>query len=192
MSAIGSPPLTVVGHGVDEGFLSPDQIESIAARGMAQLPVDGQRVLVLIPDGTRTMPMPMLFGILERQLASRVTALDFLVALGTHVPMSDTQLSRLVGREVRDGLISSGALTKSRIFNHRWDDPSAFAHLGEIPAEEIEALTGGLLREAVPVKLNRLILDYDDILICGPVFPHEVASFQAGPSTFSPASAARS
>ena len=50
--------------------------------------------------------------------APRVAALDFLVALGTHTPMSDEQLSRLVGRPVVDG--RAGA---RRIFNHRWDDP---------------------------------------------------------------------
>src|SRR5580700_4962530 len=159
MAAIGAPPLTVVGEGLDDGYLSETDVEVIVADGLAQLPVDGLRVLVLIPDGTRTMPMPLLFGILERELGPRVRALDFLVALGTHSPMSDAQLSRLVGRDVVEGRCG-----KRRVFNHRWDDPSAFAKLGEISADEIEELTGGLLREAVPVSLNRLILDYDHIL----------------------------
>ena len=30
------------------------------------------------------------------------------------------------------------------------------------------------------MALNRLVLDYDHILICGPVFPHEVAGFSGG------------
>ncbi len=38
----------------------------------------------------------------------------------------------------------------------------------------------------MPVKLNRLILDYDYILICGPVFPHEVAGFSGGAKYFFP------
>lgn len=59
--------MTVLGHGLDDGYLTEDQIRSIAASGLAQLAVDGLRVLVLIPDGTRTMPMPLLFGILERE-----------------------------------------------------------------------------------------------------------------------------
>lgn len=185
MAAIGSPPLTIVGLGLDDGFLSAEQIRETVASGLAQLPADDARVLVLIPDGTRTMPMPMLFGILEDELASqaspRAKALDFLVALGTHTPMSDEQLSRLVGRPVVHGHCGN-----RRVFNHRWDDPAAFAKLGEIPAEEIEELTGGLLHEAVPVTLNRLILDYDHILICGPVFPHEVAGFSGGAKYFFP------
>ena len=60
-------------------------------------------MLVLVPDGTRTMPMPLLFDVLTEALPDRVAALDFLVALGTHPPMSDAALSRLVGREVVDG-----------------------------------------------------------------------------------------
>ena len=60
-------------------------------------------MLVLVPDGTRTMPMPLLFEVLTGALPDRVAALDFLVALGTHPPMSDAPLSRLVGREVVDG-----------------------------------------------------------------------------------------
>ena len=67
-----------------------------------------------------------------------------------------------------------------RIFNHRWDDPASFATLGTIPAGEIAELTGGRLSREVPVALNRLTLDYDHVLICGPVFPHEVAGFSGG------------
>src|SRR5579863_2650507 len=185
MAAIGAPPLTVISHGLDDGYLSEDQVQAVVASGLTQLALDGLRVLVLIPDGTRTMPMPLLFGILEHELGPRVRSLDFLVALGTHSPMSDAQLSGLIGRSVTDG--SCG---KHRVFNHHWDSPSAFAKLGEISADEIESLTGGLLRQAVPVNLNRLILDYDHILICGPVFPHEVAGFSGGAKYFFPGIAA--
>ncbi len=181
MAAIGSPPLTVVGFGLDQGCLSDRQIRELAADGLAQLPVDDARVLVLIPDGTRSMPLPLLFEILKHQLGPRVRDLDFLVALGTHQPMSDAQLSRLMGQPVADGKCG-----KHRIFNHHWDRPDTFADLGEISAEEVASLTGGLLRQAGPVKLNRLILAYDHILICGPVFPHEVAGFSGGAKYFFP------
>jgi nickel-dependent lactate racemase len=150
-------------------------LRRIVADGLAPLRLDGRRVLVIVPDGTRTMPMPEMFGILEELLGERVSALDYLVALGTHQPMSDAQLSRLVGRPVVDG--RAGA---SRIFNHRWDLPGTFADLGTIPADEIRELTAGLLEQDVRVALNRLIFDYDQLLICGPVFPHEVVGFSGG------------
>jgi len=167
--------VSVVGRGKSEGFLSPDEFASTVREGLAALPLDGKRVLVLIPDGTRTMPMPQMFAALERDLLPRVAALDYLVALGTHIPMTDSQLSRLVGRQVLDGRAG-----KSRIFNHKWDDPGTFVTLGTIPAAEIEELTGGRLKQDVPVALNRMIRDYDHIVICGPVFPHEVVGFSGG------------
>src|SRR5512143_3098792 len=160
-----SPATEVVGEGLHQGFLTESQIRTLAARGLARLELDGRRVLVLIPDGTRTMPMPLIFDILERELGGRTASLDFLVALGTHPPMSDTQLTRLIGRPVQNG--SAG---QRRIYNHRWDDPEALITLGEISAEEIAEITGGRMHRAVPVRLNRLVLDYDHILICGPVF----------------------
>jgi len=170
---------------VAEGYLSPADVESIAREGLAALPVDGKRVLVLIPDGTRTMPMPLMFGLLERELGPRVAALDYLVALGTHSPMSDAQLSALVGRPVVDGRAGS-----HRIFNHRWDDPATFAHLGTISARQIADLSGGRCNQDVPVALNRLVLEYDHVLICGPVFPHEVAGFSGGTKYLFPGIAA--
>ncbi len=165
----------VVGRGVETGLLPVDEVRAIARDGLARLPLDGRRVLVLIPDGTRTMPMPLLFDVLDQEVGPRAAALDFLVALGTHAPMSDPQLSALVGREVRGGRAGGRG-----VFNHRWDDPTAFATLGTIPAAEIEQLTGGRLRRDVTVALNKLPLEYDHVIVCGPVFPHEVVGFSGG------------
>src|SRR5439155_13900054 len=75
---------------------------------------------------------------------------------------------------------------ESHVFNHEWADPSTFALIGEIPAAEIAALTRGRLTQSVPVSLNRRIFDYDQIIICGPVFPHEVVGFSGGNKYFFP------
>jgi lactate racemase len=171
----------IVGKGLAEGFLSPREIHSLVAEGLARLDLRGKRVLTLIPDGTRTMPMPLMFDVLERELSPRVKQLDFLIATGTHSPMSDAQISRHTGRDVVNGI--AGAMS---IFNHDGRDPGALTTLGVIPAAEIAAISGGLLCEDVPVRLNRAILDYDHILICGPVFPHEVAGFSGGTKYFFP------
>jgi nickel-dependent lactate racemase len=174
-------PSGVVGKGLARGFLSPGEVHLLVARWLDRLDLRGKRVLVLIPDGTRTMPMPLLFGILDQELSPRVKKLDFLIATGTHSPMSDAQLSRHTGREVVNGTIG-----KVAIFNHDARDPDALTRLGVIPAEEIAAISGGLLCEDVPVRLNRAVLQYEYILICGPVFPHEVAGFSGGAKYFFP------
>ncbi|HEX6314833.1 MAG TPA: lactate racemase domain-containing protein, partial [Gemmatimonadaceae bacterium] len=147
----------------------------MAREGLGGLPIDGKRVLVLVPDGTRTMPMPLMFETLEREIGPRVAAFDILVALGTHSPMSDAQLSKLLGQPVQNGRIG-----QRHVFNHRWEDPSTFVTLGTIPARDIEQLSGGRLSQDVPVALNRLVTEYDHVIICGPVFPHEVAGFSGG------------
>ena len=61
-----------------------------------------------------------------------------------------------------------------------WDDPATFTTIGSIPASEISKITHGMMSEDVPVSLNKLINDYDQLLICGPVFPHEVVGFSGG------------
>ena len=177
--------MSVVGRGVADGYLAPEEVGRLAHDGLAKLPLDGRRVLVIVPDGTRTMPMPLMFEILARALAPRVAALDYLVALGTHQPMTDAQLGNLVGRTVVGGRAGS-----HRIFNHRWDDPRTFVELGTIPAREIADLTQGRCRQDVPVALNRLVTEYDHVLICGPVFPHEVVGFSGGTKYFFPGIAA--
>jgi nickel-dependent lactate racemase len=165
----------VIGQGDTTRFLSDADVRRIVAEGFASAAIDGKRLLVLIPDATRTMPMALMFEALAETLGPRAAALDYLVALGTHQPMSDDHLSRLVGRPVVDGRAGS-----SRVFNHRWDLDGTFVTLGTIPAAEIASLSGGLLSVDVPVSLNRLLLEYDHLVICGPVFPHEVVGFSGG------------
>ncbi|MBJ7604653.1 MAG: DUF2088 domain-containing protein, partial [Candidatus Dormibacteraeota bacterium] len=67
-----------------------------------------------------------------------------------------------------------------RVFNHSWDDPASLSTVGEISAEEAFQLTDGRINHRVPVRLNRKVTEYDHIIACGPVFPHEVAGFSGG------------
>jgi nickel-dependent lactate racemase len=157
--------------------LAREDVRSTLAAGCESLPVSGKRVLVIIPDGTRTAPIPLLFELLYELLGPRVAALHYLIALGTHPPMSPDAIDRLVGVAAPERALR---YPKSRIFNHQWDQPDALTTIGVISRAETAQLTGGLLSEDVPVALNRLILEYDHTLICGPVFPHEVAGFSGG------------
>jgi len=171
----------VIGKGSASEYLTTSQAREIVAQAVASLPLDGKRVLMIIPDGTRTMPMPMMFDLFEEILKPRVKALDYLVALGTHPLMTDEHLSKLVGRAVVNGRAG-----ETHVFNHHWENRENFVTLGTIPAREIEQATGGLMSQDVPVSLNKLILDYDRLIICGPVFPHEVVGFSGGNKFFFP------
>lgn len=163
-----------IGTGSPDARLDAAQIHEIVREGMASLDLRGRRLLVIIPDGTRTMPLGLMMEAIE-SAASGVTALDYLVALGTHQPMSDEQLTRATGRPVAGGRVGT-----HRIVNHAWNDPQTFAPIGTIPASEIRELSEGRIEQDVVVALNRLIFDYDQLLICGPVFPHEVVGFSGG------------
>jgi len=171
----------MTGIGYTDRFLTAEETREIVSAGLGSLSLAGKRVLFIIPDGTRTMPMPQFFGLFQELLGGKVKALDFLVALGTHRPMDDDELSRLVGVPVVEGRAG-----ESRIFNHEWADPSTFATIGEISGAEIAQLSGGRLEKPVTVALNKLIFDYDQIIICGPVFPHEVVGFSGGNKYFFP------
>jgi nickel-dependent lactate racemase len=170
-----------IGTGSTDRYLGADEVRKVVAEGVASLDVKGKRVLILIPDGTRTMPMPQMFTLFQELLRPRVKALDYLVALGTHPPMTDAQLGKLIGQPV-----SNGKVGETRIFNHHWEDPATFTNLGTIPAKEIAQITNGLMSQDVPVTLNKLILDYDHVIVCGPVFPHEVVGFSGGNKYFFP------
>jgi nickel-dependent lactate racemase len=170
-----------IGRGAVNSFLSTDDVRQIVTQAVESGKLDGKRVIVLIPDGTRTMPMPQMFSLFQEILRPRVKALDYLVALGTHTPMTDQQLSRLVGTAVVNGKVGD-----TNVFNHLWAKPETFTNLGTIPAAEIATITDGKMSQEVPVTLNKLILDYDHIIICGPVFPHEVVGFSGGNKYFFP------
>jgi nickel-dependent lactate racemase len=173
----------VLSEGYTDRFLSEREIHDLMAEALARANLDGQRVLVIIPDHTRTAPIPLFFRLFHELLGGRVAALDYLVALGTHQPMSEGALDKLVGVTPAE---RAKKYRDVRIFNHRWDLPDTFVTIGTIPAAEIEEITGGLMRQDVPVTLNKLIFDYDQLIICGPTFPHEVVGFSGGNKYFFP------
>jgi lactate racemase len=177
------PDHQVTGYGRSCSMLSETEIEAILASGLGRMPLDGKKVLVIIPDHTRTMPLPLFFRLLTQELSGRAAALDFLVALGTHPPLSESDKQRLVGITPEQ---QAGPYRHVHIINHAWKDPQAIISLGEIPKADIEVISQGLLSMDVPVRVNRLVLDYDHILVCGPVFPHEVVGFSGGNKYFFP------
>jgi nickel-dependent lactate racemase len=173
----------VIGKGSCDRALSESEVRELMASALSGAGLDGKRVLVLIPDGTRTAPIPMMFRLFHESLNDRVETLDFLIALGTHQPMSEEGINRHVGITAEE---RATRFAKINIFNHRWDEPDQLVELGEISEAEIAEITGGLLRQSVKVRLNRLIFDYDQIIICGPTFPHEVVGFSGGNKYFFP------
>src|ERR1700687_3590624 len=93
----------VIGKGSTIATLTTEEIQELLARADEQffagagLDPSHKRVLVIIPDGTRTAPLPLMFRLLYEQLGRRVAQLDYLIALGTHPPMPQAAIDHLVG-----------------------------------------------------------------------------------------------
>ncbi|HEX2914413.1 MAG TPA: lactate racemase domain-containing protein [Chloroflexia bacterium] len=166
-----------------ERLLNEEEIESCLTQALAAQDLDGKKVLVLLPDGTRSGPVPLFYHLLYKTLADRAAKLDFLIALGTHTPMTEEQISELVGVSEQE---RATKYSKSHIYNHLWEDPETFASMGKISPDEVAEISNGMLRQEVDVRVNRKVIEYDLVLICGPVFPHEVVGFSGGNKYFFP------
>jgi len=160
-----------------EGFIQSDDVRDAIAEFFAQNDYTGKRILLIIPDNTRSGPIGDVFKIIYDCLERKVKGLDCLVALGTHQPLTEEQICKrlTIIQEERKSKYAS-----MRFFNHEWKRPETFRSIGKISADEIEKLSGGLFREEVDVAINKLIFEYDEFFILGPVFPHEVVGFSGG------------
>lgn len=174
---------TLLSTGHTTRLLTEAEIRTILDEALRDADIRNQRVLVIIPDGTRSAPMPLLFKQLCDLALPQAKALDFLVALGTHVPMSDAALNKMLGLTPEQ---RASTYARVNIFNHEWAQPETFATIGHISAGEISTITNGMLKHAADVTINKKVLEYDRIFVCGPVFPHEVAGFSGGNKYFFP------
>lgn len=164
------------GDGAPDTVLEAGRIKEIIRSCLPASRVKGKRILVLTPDTTRTCPLPAMVSSLQEVIGPQAARLDYMVALGTHTPLADEKIRELYGINSEN----ESRFSNSSFFNHRWDLADTLTRIGWIEAEEIAELSGGRLKERVPVDINRAIFDYDLILVCGPVFPHEVVGYSGG------------
>jgi lactate racemase len=163
--------------------LTPDQVRSWIETHVPTNEFRGKRVLLIVPDATRTAPLPLLFDALHAQLRPAVAQLDVMIALGTHPPMSEGQICKLLGISESE---RSRLFFQTQFYNHEWDRPERLTTLGHLTERDTAELTSGLLSMNVPVQINSRIADYDILLVLGPVFPHEVVGFSGGNKYFFP------
>jgi lactate racemase len=178
-----APPTTAAQVGGPGGVLTKEQVRAFILEQLGAADLDGRSVCVIVPDGTRSCPMPLLLQAVHQALAGRVTQLTVLVALGTHARMGEIELARHLGYE-------PGAFTErypgATVRNHEWWDPHTFASVGTIGADRIAELSEGRFHQPVNVRLNRAVVEHDVTLVVGPVFPHEVVGFSGGNKYFFP------
>ncbi len=88
---------------------------------------------------------------------------DILPSIGTHVPMTDAEISAMYGK-----------IPKSLFRVHNWRD--GFVTLGEVPPDYVREVSEGAVDYAIPIQVDRLVAQggHDLILSVGQVVPHEV------------------
>lgn len=159
------------------GMVTEAQVRQLVAEALPVADYRGRRILLIVPDHTRTAPVGQMFKAVHAQIGEAAGAMDVLVALGTHPPMSDEAICGRLEISLEQW---KSKYSKVRFFNHEWDNPAALKEVGVIPAADIAQLTGDLFSMDVPVEINKLAFDYDQVIIIGPVFPHEVVGFSGG------------
>lgn len=173
---------SVVGRGSATSSLTTADMAGIIADALRDVP-QGARVLAVIPDRTRDDNTAILFPLVSQQLArSGATRLDALVAQGTHAAMADAE------KRTKIGWGDAEIPMLGEVFDHHWDRPDALMTVGTLSAGDVRSLTGGLIDQAVPVRLNSRVADgsYDLVLVIGATVPHEVAGFAGGAKYFFP------
>lgn len=169
--------MKTIGQGYSERLLEKQDMASISREAVSAWKIDGKRVLLVVPDGTRSCPMDVMLPILYDLIAPKAKSMDILIALGTHSPMSDEEIGRRFGVTVAE---LGAKFPKAAFFNHMWKDPAHLVNVGALSSAEVEQVTGGLFKMDVTITCNRMVMDHDIVIIVGPVFPHEVVGFSGG------------
>ena len=157
--------------------LTNEQVNEVVAQSLTAAEYAGKKVLLIVPDATRTAPIGQLFKAIHAQICGSATKLDVMIALGTHHAMSEEAICERLEITIEERRDQYAEVT---FHNHEWDNPDAMRNLGTIPASTIEELSGGRFEMDVPVEINKTIYDFDQVMILGPVFPHEVVGFSGG------------
>ena len=157
--------------------LTNEQVNEVVAQSLPAAEYAGKKVLLIVPDATRTAPIGQLFKAIHAQICDSATKLDVMIALGTHHAMSEEAICERLEITIEERRKQYADVT---FHNHEWDNPDAMRNLGTIPASTIKELSGGRFEMDVPVEINKTIYDFDQVMILGPVFPHEVVGFSGG------------
>ena len=151
-----------------QGVLDAQDVADFIESRMAEIDLDGRSLLSRHPRRHEDLPpavAPLRGG---RGRRSRVRSCTAVVALGTHEPMTDDAIRRMVGP------------SDFAVLNHAWWDETTFADVGTLDADTVSEFSNGMLSEIVDVRINRLVLESDVTIIIGPVLPHEVVGFSGG------------
>jgi nickel-dependent lactate racemase len=143
----------------------------IAAPRLREAVRSGNRVLILIDDGTRMTPVARILPhVIEELHAAGISDdhIEFLQAPGTHRPMKPEEIRTKLG----------DFTGRYRVHEHHYLDQSSLHHFGHT-------------RDGTPVTANKLLTQVDFVLGIGSIVPHRVKGLSGGAKIAFPGVAGR-
>lgn len=133
----------------------------IGSRRLSELAVGRQKILILSDDISRPTPVKEFVNLILSELYEagvKKGNIEFLIALGTHRPMTEIELTDKLGKRV---------VSQHKVHNHSWEDRNALEYIGDTA-------------QGVPVWINRKIREADLVIGLGAIMPLEVSGFTGG------------
>src|ERR1700760_4670335 len=129
-------------------YLSAAQARDLIAQACPAKDYRDKKVLLIVPDATRTCPLGILFAGLFDQIGAATKHFDVMIALGTHQPMSEEAICQRLEISLDE---RRGKYAGVRFFNHEWDNDAALRKIGDLTVDDTREMTGGLFEMEVPV-----------------------------------------
>ncbi|MBR5380104.1 MAG: DUF2088 domain-containing protein [Clostridia bacterium] len=143
--------------------LSDGQIRKELEHSLSDVRAQLKKVLILPPDYTRFHSNAGRITQLLYEMLKDDCQVDIMPALGTHVPVSESEWNHMFA-----------GIPYEKMIVHSWR--SDVTKVGVVPAQFVSEVSEGLVNDPIDVEVNKRLLDpsYDLILSVGQVVPHEV------------------
>ncbi len=168
---------TYTARGGKDTVITSDQKRALLHEALLKLGGIPKKILVVPPDITRlhSNAGELTQILYELWDTANGTTFDILPAIGTHAPMTESQIAEMYGD-----------LPKATYHVHNWR--TGLHHFGEVPSELVQEVSGGKLDYSIPVAVNRRLIGetglpgspYELIISVGQVIPHEVIGIANG------------
>lgn len=154
--------------------------------------LSGKNILLIVPDATRSGGEYVGAAVkgICRATKGRAEKVTVLIALGTHVAMPQEKIYNYLGISADEHQEEFPYL---EFANHEWKDPSKLTAIGTLTRDDMLRLSHGKFdfdkvrfSEGVVVDINYRVPLADEVVIIGPVLPHEVVGISGGNKYFFP------
>lgn len=139
----------------------------IGATSLTQAVSGARSVIIAADDLTRRTPVHLIIPLLLDELNTAGIndgQIKVLIALGTHRPMSQTEIQERFGNQV---------LGRVEVLNNSWQDP-------------VNMIDLGVTSNGTSIQISRPAVEADFVIGLGSILPHHIPGFSAGAKIVQP------